>query len=164
MKTLELFCGTKSFSKVSSSYGNEVFTVDNDCQFNPTMCIDILKLDPKKFPHDFDIIWASPPCTAFSVASIGRNWYQSANGDLVLKSENALLGLRLLEKAIEIINELKPRYWFIENPRGAMRKMPQVQGFHRNTITYCQYGDTRMKPTDIWTNWKSLSYISPKGK
>jgi hypothetical protein len=22
----------------------------------------------------------------------------------------------------------------------------------RYTITYCQYGDTRMKPTDIWTN------------
>ena len=23
---------------------------------------------------------------------------------------------------------------------------------HRHTVTYCQYGDTRMKPTDIWTN------------
>ena len=22
----------------------------------------------------------------------------------------------------------------------------------RNTVTYCQYGDERMKPTDIWTN------------
>ena len=22
----------------------------------------------------------------------------------------------------------------------------------RNTVTYCQYGDDRMKPTDIWTN------------
>jgi hypothetical protein len=22
----------------------------------------------------------------------------------------------------------------------------------RHTVTYCQYGDDRMKPTDIWTN------------
>lgn len=27
-----------------------------------------------------------------------------------------------------------------------MRDLP------RYTVTYCQYGDTRMKPTDIWTN------------
>ena len=24
--------------------------------------------------------------------------------------------------------------------------------YNRHTVTYCQYGDTRMKPTDIWTN------------
>ena len=32
-----------------------------------------------------------------------------------------------------------------------------MQGFIRHTVTYCQYGDERMKPTDIWTNaewWK----------
>lgn len=48
--------------------------------------------------------------------------------------------------------ELKPKYWFIENPRGGMRKMDFMQGLPRYTVTYCQYGDTRMKPTDIWTN------------
>lgn len=30
--------------------------------------------------------------------------------------------------------------------------MPFMQSFIMHTITYCQYGDTRMKPTDIWTN------------
>jgi hypothetical protein len=29
----------------------------------------------------------------------------------------------------------------------------------RKTVTYCQYGDTRMKPTDIWTN---CSHWNPK--
>jgi hypothetical protein len=45
----------------------------------------------------------------------------------------------------------------MENPRGKLRKLNVVDGLHRNTVTYCQYGDTRMKPTDIWTNnlhWK----------
>lgn len=29
---------------------------------------------------------------------------------------------------------------------GFMQELP------RYTVTYCQYGDMRMKPTDIWTN------------
>jgi len=42
--------------------------------------------------------------------------------------------------------------YFIENPRGMLRKMPFMQEFKRHTIWYCQYGDDRAKPTDIWTN------------
>jgi hypothetical protein len=45
--------------------------------------------------------------------------------------------------------------WYIENPRGKMRKAPFMQDFIRHTVTYCQYGDKRMKPTDIWTNNKN---------
>ena len=30
--------------------------------------------------------------------------------------------------------------------------MDFMHGLPRYTVTYCQYGDTRMKPTDIWTN------------
>lgn len=40
----------------------------------------------------------------------------------------------------------------IENPRAALRKMDFMQELPRHTTTYCQYGDTRQKPTDIWTN------------
>ncbi len=31
--------------------------------------------------------------------------------------------------------------WYIENPRGMMRKMPCMQNLIRHTVTYCQYGD-----------------------
>jgi hypothetical protein len=40
-----------------------------------------------------------------------------------------------------------------------LRKMPfmdeflKEQGGVRHTVTYCQYGDNRQKPTDIWTNY-----------
>lgn len=154
IKTLELFCGTKSFSKVAKEYGCETITVDIDEQFEPDLKIDILELDPAILPHDIDIIWASPPCESFSVASIGRNWYKGGYP----KTESALKGMKMLVKTLEIIKALKPRYYFIENPRGMMRKMPMIASLPRRTITYCQYGDTRMKPTDIWTNfteWKS---------
>ena len=52
----------------------------------------------------------------------------------------------------ELIAELDPTYWFIENPRGGMRKMMFMRDKPIYTVTYCQYGDTRMKPTDLWTN------------
>lgn len=153
MKTLELFCGTKSFSKVAKELGHSTFTVDLESKFSPDLTIDIMNLGTAFIPNDINIVWASPPCTAFSVASIGRNWNRLEDGTLIPKSDKAILGIELLRKTIEVIQQIKPKYWFIENPRGAMRKMLEVQGFHRKTVTYCQYGDTRMKPTDIWTNF-----------
>jgi hypothetical protein len=53
---------------------------------------------------------------------------------------------------MQLILTLAPRLWFVENPRGGMRKTQWMDGLPRYTVTYCQYGDTRMKPTDIWTN------------
>lgn len=50
---------------------------------------------------------------------------------------------------IQLIKDLNPKYYFIENPRGGMRKMSFMEGLPRYTVTYCQYGDFRMKPTDI---------------
>ncbi len=69
-------------------------------------------------------------------------------------SEDKNLGdiTKVDEHVLALIRELKPKYWFIENPRGGMRKMTWMQGLPRYTVTYCQYGDNRMKPTDIWTN------------
>jgi len=37
-----------------------------------------------------------------------------------------------------------------------MRKAPFLKDYWiRHTVTYCQYWDDRMKPTDIWTNNKN---------
>jgi hypothetical protein len=163
MKTLELYSGTKSFSKVAEALGHSTFTVDNNKDLNPDRCIDFLQLPVIPFTNQgWDILWASPPCTAFSVASIGRHWTGGLRS-YIPKSETAKIGLLLLDKTIEFISIVKPKIWFIENPRGVMRKvideMFKKHGIHdqrRLTISYCQYGDSRMKPTDIWTNsnWK----------
>jgi hypothetical protein len=42
--------------------------------------------------------------------------------------------------------------YYIENPRAMLRKMWFMKGMDRTTVTYCSYGDTRMKPTDIFSN------------
>lgn len=39
--------------------------------------------------------------------------------------------------------------------------MDFMQGLPRYTVTYCQYGDERMKPTDIWTNHPNPQFKPP---
>jgi len=51
-----------------------------------------------------------------------------------------------------IININKNAYYIVENPRGKLRKLNLINPYDLKTVTYCQYGDNRMKPTDIWTN------------
>ena len=154
MKTLELFAGSRSFTRAFDA--NVSFTSDNVQYGNIDYVIDVLDFNAENVPFIPDVIWASPPCTGFSVAAIGKSW----NRDYTPKSDTAKQGLKLVEKTKEIIEyyqKLNPNLiWFIENPRGMLRKLP-IMDFApiRNTVTYCQYGDSRMKPTDIWTNWKT---------
>ena len=39
--------------------------------------------------------------------------------------------------------------------------MNWMKGLPRYTVTYCKYGDTRMKPTDIWTNHPNPQFLPP---
>jgi site-specific DNA-cytosine methylase len=149
MKTLELFAGSRSFSKVAEKLGHEVYTTDNqDFEAIDQVC-DIFDFDINKIPYEPDIIWASPPCTTFSIASCYHHW----NKDKTPKTEKCLVGIKIVKETINIINKLNPKYWFIENPRGLLRKQDYMQDLSRKTVTYCSYGDMRMKPTDIWTNF-----------
>ncbi len=147
-KLLELFAGSRSIGNAAESLGYDVFSSDVNDFDKIDYVIDILNFDIKKVPFKPDVIWASPPCTYFSVASIGKHW----NKDHTPKSKNALLGVEFVQKTIDIIKELKPKFWYIENPRGKLRKLQVVKGLPRTTITYCSYEDNRMKPTDIWSN------------
>lgn len=153
LRVLELFAGSCSIGKVAERMGMEVKSLDIMPYPGVDVVGDILGMKVRKFADwNPDIIWASPPCTGFSVASIGRHW---AGGRRAYepKSATAYLGLALVKRTQEIIAACPGVVWFMENPRGVLRKLPLVQRFGRHhTISYCQYGDTRMKPTDIWTN------------
>jgi len=153
---LDLFCGTKSVAHAFTREGFDVTTLDNDLQFAPDIWTDILDWNYKELKSFdvswADVIWTSPPCEGFSVAAISKNWIQR-NGCLIPISQKAEHSIKLVQRTIKIIEYISPKYWFIENPVGALRKQEFMQGLPRKTITYCQYGDIRMKPTDIWGNF-----------
>jgi|TARA_R110000765_G_scaffold6552_1_gene20165 site-specific DNA-cytosine methylase len=152
MNVLELFAGSRSIGKVCDNLGYNVFSSDINSFDNIDYVIDINKFDVSLVPFIPDFIWASPPCTYFSVASIGKHW----NKNNTPKSDNALKGVEYVKSTLKIINYFKllnPNLnWFMENPRGKLRKLNIVKGLPRTTVWYCKYGDTRAKPTDIWSN------------
>lgn len=154
---MELFAGTRSIGKAFEAKGHEVFSIDWDNSFDGiNLCVDIGTLTAQDILEKFgrpDVIWASPDCTTFSVAAISHHRKRNPEtGRLDPITEYAKFCDALDQHVLALIRELQPRYWFIENPRGGMRKMSWMQDLPRYTVTYCQYGDTRMKPTDIWTN------------
>ena len=151
MKVLELFAGSRSIGRQAESLGMEVFSSDINAFPGIHYVVNILEFDVSKVSFKPDIIWASPPCTTFSVASIGHHWTGGSRA-YVPKTKEAEVGKAIAMKTKAIIQHFNPSFFFIENPRGLLRKMDFMQDMVRHTVTYCQYGDTRMKPTDIWTN------------
>jgi hypothetical protein len=152
LKLLELFAGSRSIGKVAARRGWRVFSVDVKPFKGIDLAIDINDLDPRDVPFVPDCIWASPPCTTFSVLTIARHWTK----DHQLKTPAAAMGVRMVLSTLRLIRYyrvLNPRLvWYIENPRAKLRKLPPMRELQLATVFYCKYGDTRMKPTDIWTN------------
>ena len=146
MKVLELFAGSRSIGKVADELGYEVFSVDINNFEGIDLVKDIEFLTKEDIPFIPDVIWASPPCTTYSIAAISHHRDMGKpKTDFAEKSD------RLVLNTLKLIKEYNCKY-FIENPRGYLRKMEFMLGIPKTTVWYCTYGDIRAKPTDIWTN------------
>jgi hypothetical protein len=151
---LELFAGSRSVGKIAESIGVGVFSVDWQNFEGIDLAIDIGEMNTSDVPFIPDVVWASPDCTTYTIAAISTH----RNG-IEPKTEYAkkcdLVNMHFIS-LIRQWQEVNPNLvYFIENPRGMLRKMPFMKEMRRHTVWYCQYGDDRAKPTDIWTNSKS---------
>jgi len=146
MKVLELFAGSRSIGKVAEELGHEVFSVDINNFEGIDLVKDIEFLTKEDIPFIPDVIWASPPCTTYSIAAISHHRDMGKP-----KTEFAAKSDRLILNTLKLIKEYNCKY-FIENPRGYLRKMDFMKGIPKTTVWYCTYGDMRAKPTDIWSN------------
>ena len=138
MILLELFSGTGSVGKVARNLGWEVISLDLK---NADISEDILTWNYKQFdPKHFDFIWASPPCTEYSIAKT------TAKRDIPAAN-------KIVQKTLEIIDYLKPTYFVLENPQtGYLKNQHFMEGRHFVYLDYCKYSMPYRKRTRLWNN------------
>ena len=178
---LDLFSGLGGWSQAFKDRGHSIITIDNEPKFKPTICRDIMELKPDYFKDDegininFDIVLASPPCNCFSVASVYRHWDKDTKKP---KDEATRQAIRLIGHTLNLIMNIQPRFWILENPRGMLRRVlgpPAVTTYfaswateeeisiRRAAIRDYRPGSRTKKPTDLWgVIPKGIKWKEPK--
>lgn len=159
---LDLFAGLGGATQAFEESGRwELVTVDLEGRFDPDLQADVLDLDPADLlaaigrdreAIDVLVIFAGHPCTVFSkVAAWQDHWDEDGNP----QTEKARRHVAMLFHTVGLIRALAPRYWFLENPEGHMRRF---LGEPVGSVTYCQYGADYRKPTDLWGEHPPMTY------
>ena len=128
----------------------EVITVDLDPRFKPSICADITKLSSQDIENasklrDFEsyeavVVLAGPPCERFSLAATGA-------GNTFWPSAGIQDALLVVGACLRLIHEIQPDAWMLENPKERLR---WILGKPHTTISYQDFGSSKLKPTDIW--------------
>ena len=141
MRILELFSGKQSVSKAAKKMGCDVISLDMDFRTKPDIVADILHWDYKAYqPGQFDLIWASPPCTEYSIAkTVGERDLEKADS--------------IVKHLLHILDYLQPKFYIIENPQtGMLKDRPFMSHLPYRDIDYCKYGMPYRKRTRLWNN------------
>ena len=129
------------------------FDVDSKCGLNiidsnhEFRLSDVRNIDPAELKREVGncaFIWASPPCTQYSIA---RSY---------AKTPRDLVGADSIVRAcMNIIECLQPVRWAMENPFTGLLKGREVvapwEKYLKKT-SYCMFGFPYKKETAIWTN------------
>lgn len=106
MFIVDLCSGLGGASEAMRQRGWRVITLDNDPSFNPDICVDVREYDYQG--ERPDLVWASPPCNEFSRESFP--WSRTG----------VRPDLSVYNACKCIISQADPRFWIIENVRGAV--------------------------------------------
>jgi len=153
-------------SETFKKSGWETTTIDNNPTLNPDIVMDANHISVDLLEDlNPDVIWFSPPCTTYSIAGISHH-REKREWTLLPKTMEAYRSDVMIDHVMFVVKTYiegrkNPTIFFLENPRGGLRKMLFMnvnKWFVRYTVTYCQYGDSRMKPTDIWSNISGIAF------
>ena len=143
MKVLDLFCGlggwTKGFKDIfpnAEYYGIDITKLNYPEHF---IQADILDWIPDQH---YDIVLASPPCTEFSIA---KKWGWG--------TQDERIGLDLIFRTFWLIQEIKPKYYVIENVKGLTEFLPKPT----DIIKYNRHKDG--KTAYLWSNIGSIGFL-----
>lgn len=163
LTVLDPFVGLGGAMSAFRERGHDVITIDRDECFQPTICKDLfdVKLSELQEHGPYDLIWGSFPCPTFSMMAVSTNW-QTDGGPYpgILPSESGrehrpkrgacYRNIALVEWTVELIRQLEPRAFILENPSGMAKLLEVLDEYERRRVTYCQYGLPYQKPTDLW--------------
>ena len=156
LKVLELFSGFECISNSFRERGHECFTIDWDQRFPSSMHCDISKLQIEDLPEEFrhpDVVFSGTDCRSYSVAAISKHRKKNLEtGELEPISESAKFADAMNWHVNDLVEQLNPKVFIIENPMGAMRKMGFVKDLKLNSTTYCSWGFSYRKQTDFFSN------------
>ncbi len=122
MLMLDLCSGLGGASKAMKERGWDVITVDVNPEFSPDIVADITTFHYTG-PQP-DLVWASPPCTEFSKTTMPA--FFPCNRKCPPKPDTIVM-----EHSLRIIREIRPRWWVIENVRGAIPYFEPILGPYR---------------------------------
>ena len=154
---LDLFAGLGGASEAFINDSNwSVLRIDNNplLQSVPNMIIDdIMTMNVTPWVAGaIDVVWASAPCTEFSLGFNSPRSIASRTNSL----ENYKPNMDLVCRAKEIIDIVQPKYWIIENVIGSIRYISEILGEPRQIIG----------PYVLWGNFPELfvnkALIEPK--
>jgi hypothetical protein len=129
MLMLDLGAGLGGASEAMRRRGWNVVTVDINPEFNPDIVAD-LRTWSWDGPRP-DLVWASPPCDEFAKFAM-RCWYDV--------DALATPDVSLVLACKRVIDECHPRFWIIENVRGAIQFLEPILGTPRKFRPYYLWG------------------------
>lgn len=150
MRIVDLFAGLEGWGGPHRDR-HAVCSVDLDERFGSDITADVLDADLAERITEHlggrpDLVLASPPCETFTVLTIGHHWRPGR----VPATDKARLGIRLVERTRELIDELGATFYVIENPLAMLRTLAPLADLERRSVTYCRLGVPFRKPTDLW--------------
>lgn len=155
MRMIDLFSGLGGASEAFLKAGWDVmrcennpllFDVESTWKWDLTNEREIDSLIHMPYWDNVDLIWASPPCTEFSLA------FNAPGPKAKREGREFEPDMRPLRAAIRIIKAKKPRYWVIENVHGASKIFSKELGVNapRQIIgPYFLWGNFPFLPQDL---------------
>ena len=151
MNIIDLYCGLGGCAKGFLEKGHSVtgYDIIDFSEKYPGKFVKADLLTFRDFPSA-DIVVASPPCTDFSKASFPPTWKSVQRYPPDIPK-----ALQLFNRVYEIVEMVKPKYYIIENVRGAEKYVGKARMHYGSRYLWGNFPDFIFLMTgDQYGKWK----------